>query len=57
MTGFPLEASKTVIFSFSIIISLGVKYLFHRSCKRFTSDNPAAYGSANFDRGVHLNEI
>ena len=47
MTGFPLEASKTVTFSFSIIISLGVKYLFHLFRKPFTSYNPAAYASTN----------
>ena len=47
MTGFPLEASKTVTFSFSIIISSEAKSLSHLSRKRFTLYNPAAYASAN----------
>ena len=47
MTQFQLEAPKTETFSFSIANSLLVKSLSHLSRKRFTSYNPAAYGSAN----------
>ena len=47
MTGFPLDPSKAVKFSFSITISSGVKSLFQRPRKRFSIYNPAAYALAN----------